>query len=123
MAQIIRIVHYFILSTEPKGLTNLLTPILYIITATSIIWLVNYDRLKGIFSSGLLFMFWLLVSVASIPDIMNYSIIFYQQVKSVSLWIEFLGAWFHIFSALGTFITNCFAETFIVPAMTLDGNV
>jgi hypothetical protein len=77
----IRIIHYAVLSTEAKGLANFLTPALYIITAMTIIWLVNYDRLKGVFSTGLLFLFWLLVSVASVPDIMDYSFRFHQQVS------------------------------------------
>jgi hypothetical protein len=47
----------------------------------TILWLVNYDRLKGVFSSGLLFVFWLLVTVASIPDIIDYSVKFHQQVS------------------------------------------
>jgi hypothetical protein len=81
LVQIIRIVHYAVLSTEAKGLANFLTPALYIITAITIIWLVNYDRLKGVFSTGLLFLFWLLVSVASVPDIMDYSFKFHQQVS------------------------------------------
>jgi hypothetical protein len=123
LAQIIRIVHYFILSIETKCLANLSTPILYIVTAINIICLVNYNRLKGILSSGLLFMFWLLVSVASIPDIIDYSIIFYQQVKSVSLWVALISVWFHFFSAFGSFIATCFAEPFIVPEMTFDGRV
>jgi hypothetical protein len=42
---------------------------------------VNYDRLKGVFSSGLLFIFWLLVSLASVPDIVDYSVSFHQQVS------------------------------------------
>jgi hypothetical protein len=69
------------LSTEEKGLPNLLTPVLYIITTITILWLVNYDRLKGVFSSGLLCIFWLLVTLASIPDIIDYSVRFYQQVS------------------------------------------
>jgi hypothetical protein len=80
LVEIIRIVHYIVLSTEAKGLSTLLTSTLYIITAMTIIWLVNYDRLKGIFSSGLLFLFWLLVSVGSVPDLMDYSFRFHQEV-------------------------------------------
>jgi hypothetical protein len=81
---------------EEKGHANLLTPVLYIITAMTILWLVNYDRQKGVFSSGLLFIFWLLVTLASIPDIIDDSVIFYQQVsyfvKSIftSMWIIYL---------------------------------
>jgi hypothetical protein len=66
---------------EEKGRANLLTPILYIIIAMIILWLVNYDRTKGVFSSGLLFVFWLLVSLAGIPDVIDYSITFSQQVS------------------------------------------
>lgn len=80
LVQILRIVKYFILSTEEKALDKLLTPILYTITGITIIWLVNYNRLKCIFSAGLLFVFWLLVTLASIPDILDYSIRFHQQV-------------------------------------------
>ena len=76
-----RIVHYIILSTKANDLAGFLTPVLYIITTTTILWLVNYDRLKGVFSSDLLFMFWLLVTLASIPDVIDYSIKFPQQVS------------------------------------------
>ena len=81
MVHIIRIVHYTLISTEVKGQANLFTPILYMLTAIAVLWLVNYDRLNGIFSSGLLFVFWLSVSLASIPDIIDYSVIFHQQVR------------------------------------------
>ena len=53
---------------EEKCIANWLTPLLYIITGIIILWLVNYDRQKGMFSSGLLFVFWLLVSLAAVPD-------------------------------------------------------
>jgi hypothetical protein len=77
----IRIVHYGILSTKEEGQANLLTPALYIITAITILWLVNCDRLKGIFSSGLLFIFWLLVSLAMMPDMIDSSVTFYREVS------------------------------------------
>jgi hypothetical protein len=114
------------LLTGEKGQANLLTPILYIITAITILWLMNYDRLKSIYSSGLLFMFWLLVSLASIPDIVDYSFTFHQQVsrtKSASLWTKFIGVWLHFSFALGLFITNFFAEKYIVPEMMHDERV
>jgi hypothetical protein len=49
-----------------------------------ILWLVNYDRQKGMFSSGLLFVFWLLVSLAAVPDVIDYSVKFHQQVSHLS---------------------------------------
>ncbi len=72
------------LLVEEKCIANLLTPLLYIITAIIILWLVNYDRQKGIFSSGLLFVFWLLVSLAAVPDVIDYSVKFHQQVGHLS---------------------------------------
>ena len=83
------ILHYLFLSTEDKGYANFLTPILYIITASTILWLVNYDRLKGVFSSGLLFIFWMLVTLASIPDIIDYSVLFHQRVSPL-IFISFI---------------------------------
>jgi len=72
------------LSTEEKCIANWLTPLLYIITVIIILWLVNYDRQKGMFSSGLLFVFWLLVSLAAVPDAIDYSVKFHQQVSHLS---------------------------------------
>jgi len=69
------------LSTEQKGQATLLTSVLYIITAMTILWLMNYDRLKSIYCSGLLFGFWLLVSLAIVPDVIDYSVKFQQQVS------------------------------------------
>ncbi|CAF0999654.1 unnamed protein product [Rotaria sordida] len=120
LIQIIRIIHYVVLLKEEKGLAELLTPILYIITTSFILWLINYDRLKSVFSSGLLFIFWLLVSLAIVPDVIDYSVKFHQQIKSISLWIEFIIVWFQFFFAFGLFITNCFAEKYIVPETTLN---
>ncbi len=72
------------LSMEEKCIADWLTPLLYIITVIIILWLVNYDRQKGMFSSGLLFVFWLLVSLAAVPDAIDYSIKFHQQVSHLS---------------------------------------
>lgn len=68
---------------EDKGFAKLFTPMLYILTASTILWLINYDRLSGVFSSGLLFNFWLLVTLASIPDIVDYSVLFHHQVSII----------------------------------------
>jgi hypothetical protein len=75
-----RIVHYAMLSATEKSDAILLTPILYMITTIFILWLMNYDRHKGTFSSGLLFIFWLMVSLAIVPDVIDYSVQFYQEV-------------------------------------------
>ena len=69
---------------EEKGFAKLFTPILYILTASTILWLMNSDRLSGVFSSGLLFNFWLLVTLASIPDVVDYSVLFHHQVRNLS---------------------------------------
>jgi len=45
----------------------------------------NYDRLKGLFCSGLLFGFWLLVCLAIIPDVINYTLEYKQGVKYISI--------------------------------------
>ncbi|CAF1308417.1 unnamed protein product, partial [Adineta steineri] len=107
LIQIIRIIHYVFLSMNKEGHANWFTPVLYIITAMTIIWLINYERLKSVFASGLLFIFWLLVSLASIPDIIHYSV-------TISLWIVFISVWLHFLFAFGLFITNCFAEKYII---------
>ena len=72
------------LPIEEKCIANWLTPLLYVITAIIILWLVNYDRQKGMLSSGLLFVFWLLVSLAAMPDVIDYSVKFHQQVNHLS---------------------------------------
>ncbi|CAF3495114.1 unnamed protein product, partial [Rotaria sp. Silwood1] len=118
LIQIFRLVHYVVLWTDEKGLAYVLTSILYIITISFILWLMNYDRLKSVFSSGLLFIFWLLVCLAILPDIIDYSVKFYQQIKSISLWIEFIIVWFQFLFAFGLFITNCFAEKYIIAHQT-----
>jgi hypothetical protein len=46
-----------------------------------------------------------------------------MQIKSVSLWIEFVSVWLHSMFALGSFTTNCFAEKFTIPEITLDESV
>ena len=120
------IIHHLVLPIGEKGYAHLLTPVLYIITAITILWLVNYERLNGSYSSGLMFIFWLLVSLAVIPDIVHYSVIFHQQIGqniSVSWWIKFIGVWLHFSVAFGLLITNCFAEKYIAPEMTHDDRV
>lgn len=81
LVQILRITHYAVLSNEEKGQAYLLSAVLYSITTMTILRLMNYHRLKGIFSSGLLFIFWLFVFLTSIPDIIVYSNISPQQVS------------------------------------------
>lgn len=61
-------------SEHEKSQSNLITSLLYIITLLIILWLMNYDRRKGMFCSGLLFGFWLLVCLTIIPDVIDYTI-------------------------------------------------
>ncbi len=74
IVQIVRIVNYVLPSDSEKPQSNLISPILYIFTSLTILWLMNYDRRKGMFCSGLLFGFWLLICVAIIPDVIDYTI-------------------------------------------------
>ncbi len=85
IVQIVRIINYILPSNQEKPQSNLLSPILYIITSLTILWLMNYDRRKGMFCSGLLFGFWLLVSVAIIPDVIDYSIEYNHEVNYLYL--------------------------------------
>ncbi|CAF2155180.1 unnamed protein product [Rotaria magnacalcarata] len=117
--QMIHIINYFVTSTEVKDFVYLLTRILYLITTICILWLINYDRLKNIFSSGLLFIYWLLVFLATIPDLIDYSVKIYQQIQSVSWWIKFITACLQFCVVLCLFIANCFAEKYNAPEATL----
>ncbi|CAM4943622.1 unnamed protein product [Rotaria socialis] len=117
--QLIHIINYFVPSTEVKDFVYLFTRILYLITTICILWLINYDRLKNIFSSGLLFIYWLLVLLATIPDLIDYSIKIYQQIQSLSWWIKFIAACLQFCVVLCLFIANCFAEKYNAPEATL----
>ncbi|CAF3899223.1 unnamed protein product [Adineta steineri] len=119
LIEIFRIIYYAVLSTEQNGQAICLTSVLYIITVLTILWLMNYDRLKSIYASGLLFVFWLLVSLAIVPDIIDYSIKVQQQIGSKKLWIKSVSIWIHFILALGSFIANCFAEKY-VPIETVS---
>ncbi|CAF1480489.1 unnamed protein product [Rotaria sordida] len=79
----------------------------------------NYDRLKSVYSSGLLFVFWLVVSLVIVPNVIVYSVNFQQQIKSTKLWTEAACIWLHFIVALGSFIANCFAEKYI-PIETIS---
>jgi len=50
----------------------------------------NYDRQKGMFCSGLLFNFWLLVSLTIVPDIIDYTLEYKQGVNENDLKIFFI---------------------------------
>ena len=79
--QIGRLGDYFLLPGHASSQANLLSPILYIITSLAILWLMNYERRKGMFCSGLLFSFWILVCLAMIPDVIDDSVAFRQRVN------------------------------------------
>ncbi|CAF1143852.1 unnamed protein product [Adineta ricciae] len=98
------------LSTERHDRAVFLASILYIMTSITIIWLLNYDRLKNIYSSEVLFVFWLLVSVTNITDLIIDSIEFYEKNKSIELWIQLIRLYLRFFLVLGLFIMNCFPE-------------
>ncbi|UJR17989.1 hypothetical protein I4U23_004890 [Adineta vaga] len=59
---------------------------------------------------SLLFVFWLLVSFSIVPDIIIYSVKFYQRVSFLYIEFAYLSACFLV--AFGSFIANCFAEKY-----------
>lgn len=83
LIEILRIIHYAIVLKKEKDPASFLSSILYVITTITILGLMNHDRRKRIFSSGLLFIFWLFVLLASIPDIVDYSVVFPKQVTDL----------------------------------------
>lgn len=80
-----RIVYYVILAHGEKDGADLISAVLYAISAVTVLYLTNHDRLKGIYSSGLSFIFWLLVALASIPAAIEYSIRFSSDEVSEHL--------------------------------------
>ena len=79
--QIIRLVNYFLLKDQERSEANLISAVSYIITSLTILWLMNYDRRKGMFCSGLLFGFWLLVCLCMVPNVINYVVEYKHQVS------------------------------------------
>ena len=79
-----RLVHVLIILSEPTrdDAAKWITPSVNIMTTLMIVWLINADRIKGIHSSGLLFMFWLFVSLAILPDVIDYTVRFNERVCS-----------------------------------------
>ncbi|UJR38757.1 hypothetical protein I4U23_031422 [Adineta vaga] len=120
LVQIMRIIHYVMLPTTKQYHALWLTPVLYMITMIFILWLMNYDRRKGTFSSGLFFIFWLLVCLAIVPDVIDCFAQFQQQNKSIALWMGCVCTWLHLFVALGSFVANCFAEKYVSSELELD---
>jgi hypothetical protein len=45
----------------------------------------NYERRKGMFCSGQIFGFWLLVCLTIIPDVIDYSIKYKREVNHLYL--------------------------------------
>ncbi|CAF0741409.1 unnamed protein product [Adineta ricciae] len=123
LIQISRISYSAIKLNEPTLYAILLASFFYLITSLFTLWTMNYDRLKGMFSSGLLCIFWLLVTLTSLPDVIDYSVVFSQQIKHfryVTLYIELSIILFHFLFALSLFIANCFAEKHSFVKSTTD---
>ncbi|CAF0998002.1 unnamed protein product [Rotaria magnacalcarata] len=121
MVQITRIVYDYVLPSDTeKILANTISPISYVITSLIIFWLLNYERRKGMFCSGLLFGFWLLVCLTIIPDVIDYSMDYHQGKKSIYVLREVIRVWLHAIFALGSFVTHCFAESYNFPALSAD---
>ncbi|CAF0848112.1 unnamed protein product, partial [Didymodactylos carnosus] len=110
LVQILRVMYYFLPSrsiTQEQGFVTFITPILVIITVLHGLWLMNNERTKGMFCSGLLFSFWLLSTVAIIPDLVIYTIEFKRDRFLLK---ELARVWIQFSLSLLLFIANCFAE-------------
>ena len=81
VVQIIRLVNYASLNDQTRSEANLISAVSYIITSLTILWLMNYDRRKGMFCSGLLFGFWLLICLCMIPNVIDYAMEYKDQVN------------------------------------------
>ena len=81
VVQIIRLVNFILLKEQERSEANLISAVSYTITSLTILWLMNYDRRKGMFCSGLLFGFWLLVCLCMIPNVINYVVEYKHQVS------------------------------------------
>ncbi|CAF3925067.1 unnamed protein product [Rotaria sp. Silwood2] len=119
LVQAVRIIYYALPSDREKSQANIISPVLYIITLLTIFWLMNYERRKGMFCSGLLFGFWLLVFVAIIPDVIDYSIE-YQRDRSRRMLNEVIRVWLHILLSFGSFILHCLSEKYNFPKLAAD---
>ncbi|CAF3640789.1 unnamed protein product [Rotaria sordida] len=120
LVQIVRIIYYTLQLDTEKSQANMISPILYTITLLVILWLMNYERLKGMFCSGLLFGFWLLVFLTIIPDVIDYSIEYQQRNKSRRILNEVIRVWLHIILAFGSFILHCLAEKYHFSKLAAD---
>ena len=108
-----------------------ITPSLYILTTLMVLWLMNADRVKGIHSSGLLFMFWLFVSLAIVPDAIDCTVRFNQRVSGTLLGDcsqtlvqrDFFLVGFQLFFALASWMTHWFAEKSSLSKMTVNNRV
>ena len=126
LIQIARIIYSAIIPKEPTLHAILLASFFYLITSLVTLWSMNYDRLKGMFSSGLLCIFWLLVTLVSLPDVIDYSVPFSQRInhpRYVILGIELSIIFLHFLFAFGLFIANCFAEKHSFVKSTTDEQV
>lgn len=79
--QVTLVIEFFFSSDKMTSLADLISPAAYCVTLLMILYLMNYDRRKGLFASGLLFGFWLLVSLTIIPDLIDYSVKYEQEVN------------------------------------------
>ena len=126
LIQISRISYTAIISNEPTLYAILLASFFYLITSLVTLWSINYDRLKGMFSSGLLCIFWLLVTLASLPDVIDYSVVFSQRIdhlRYLILCTELSIILFHFLFSLSLFLANCFAEKHSFVKSTPDEQV
>ncbi|CAF0750239.1 unnamed protein product [Rotaria sp. Silwood1] len=120
LVQVVRIVYYTLPSDKEKSQANIISPVLYTITLVTIFWLMNYERRKGMFCSGLLFGFWLSVFVTIIPDVIVYSIEYQQRDQSRGILNEVIRVWLHIILAFSSFISHCLAERYNFPKLAAD---
>ncbi|XP_063702153.1 multidrug resistance-associated protein 1 isoform X3 [Culicoides brevitarsis] len=90
------------------------TPIIKIVTIILSMCLVYYNKVNGVRTSGTLFLFWLFVTIFSIPRVITESRrLEHRQTEQIEdSWAEYQFVSFCIFFALSCaiFLLNCFAD-------------
>ena len=79
---------------------------LYVFTAMIMIWLMNFDRRHGLYSSGLLCVFWFLVFLTILPNLID-SIL---KMKLLGSGNEVFCVFQHAFTVIGSLTVQCFVE-------------
>ncbi|UJR25517.1 hypothetical protein I4U23_006863 [Adineta vaga] len=120
LIQVGRIIDYILSLHKERCHASIISAILHIVTLITILWLMNYDRRKGMFCSGLLFTFWLCVCLAIVPDVIDYTFEYQQGKRSNQRLKELIRVWLHFAFASLSFLVNCFAEKYNFPKLAAN---